>query len=141
MIQYTLKCAQDHQFDSWFRSADAFETLHRTGMLACAVCGDGDVSKALMAPRVSHATQAPKARPLSAPRSAAEQALADLRAHVEKTSDYVGDTFADEARAIHDGTAPDRPIWGEARADEAKKLIEDGVPVAPLPFRPTRKTN
>ncbi len=134
MIQYSLKCAGDHKFDSWFQSADAFDKLHKRGLISCASCESDAVEKAVMAPRVNHAT--PQDRPLSKARSPAEQAVARLRRHIEANSDYVGTDFAREARAIHDGDAPDRPIWGEAR-----KLIDDGVPVAPLPFLPVRKTN
>jgi hypothetical protein len=108
-------------------------------MLACAVCGSVAVTKALMAPAVT--TERPAERPLSAPASPAEQALADLRRKVEESSEYVGLSFAAEARAMHDGDMPERSIWGEARADEARRLIDDGVPVAPLPFGPRKRTN
>lgn len=144
MIQFTLKCANDHRFDSWFQSGSAFDKLLASGMVTCAVCGSSNVDKAIMAPRVStaEATAPAPARPtLSEPASPAEQALSELRKYVEKNSDYVGKNFANEARAIHTGDAPARPIWGETRGDEAKKLIEDGVPIAPLPFTPTRKSN
>ncbi|MBV2360378.1 DUF1178 family protein [Thalassococcus sp. CAU 1522] len=143
MIQYTLKCADGHQFDSWFQSGTAYEALKTAGHLSCAVCGMAEVDKAVMAPRVSTSEDkaAPDRRPLSAPLSPAEQALARLKAHVEANSDYVGTDFAREARAIHTGDAPERPIWGEARGDEARALIEDGVPVTPLPFTPSRKSN
>lgn len=145
MIQFTLKCTNDHRFDSWFQSGTAFDKLHSAGMVSCAVCGSTEVVKAVMAPRVSTAdAPPPAAKPtprLSEPASPAEQALAELKKYVEKNSDYVGRNFAAEARAIHTGDAPARPIWGETRGDEAKKLIEDGVPVAPLPFMPTRKSN
>lgn len=67
--------------------------------------------------------------------------MADLKRKVEENADYVGMSFATEARAIHDGTAPERPIYGEANLKEAKSLIEDGVPVAPLPFMPKKKAN
>ena len=69
------------------------------------------------------------------------KALAELKRHVEANSEYVGLEFAREARAMHEGETPERSIYGEARADEAKKLLEDGIPVAPLPFRPGRKSN
>lgn len=149
MIQYALKCSEGHSFDSWFQSAAAFDKLQRAGMVACAVCGSAQVDKAIMAPSVRPArsaaaeTASPAAAPppLSAPATPAEQALAELRKKVEDTSEYVGMSFAAEARAIHDGDAPERPIYGEAKPEEAKKLIEDGVPVAPLPFMPNRKTN
>ena len=144
MIQYTLKCSRDHRFDSWFQSADAYEKLRGAGMVACAVCGDTEVEKAMMAPRVRPARNSakpPSERPLKAPASDAEKALAELKKAVEANSDYVGMNFAKEARAMHDGEAPERAIYGEARLEDAKALIEDGVPVAPLPFRATRKSN
>jgi len=155
MIQFTLKCAQDHSFESWFQSADAYEKLKSSGMISCAICGGLDVEKAIMAPRVRasrkkaatpDAELVKKAPPrdtpnLSSPSGAAEQALAELKKHIQDNSEYVGDTFASEARAMHDGDAPERAIYGEASMDEAKTLIEDGVNVAPLPFIPAKKTN
>ncbi|MFV0359626.1 DUF1178 family protein [Tropicimonas sp.] len=144
MIKYSLICANEHRFDSWFASAGAFETLRAGGMVACAVCGSADVRKAVMAPSVqSGDTPAPSApgRPLSAPASPAEQALAELRRRIETHSDYVGNNFAREARAIHDGEAPERSIHGEANMQEARSLIEDGIPVLPLPFNPRRKSS
>lgn len=148
MIRYALKCSSGHDFESWFQSADAFEKLKASGLVSCAVCGDTDVEKSLMAPRIgSAASEAPerperaRERPLSAPATPAEQALRDLKRRVEENADYVGRDFATEARLIHEGAAPDRAIWGEAKTDEARKLVEEGVPVTPLPFRPGRKAN
>ena len=147
MIRYALKCTQGHQFESWFQSADAFDRLSRSGHVHCAVCGSGEVEKAVMAPRVQavrKAAQAPEERTggeLRQSNHPAEQALSEMRRKVEETADYVGGQFASEARAIHHGDAPERPIWGEARTEEARKLVEDGVPVMPLPFVPTRKAN
>lgn len=144
MIRYTLKCASDHGFDSWFQSAEAYDSLAASGRIACPVCGVTQVEKALMAPRVSHgeaaAPDAPRGE-LSQPLSEMEQAMAELRRRVEENSDYVGARFVTEARSMHEGTTPERAIYGEARPDEVIKLLEDGVPVAPLPFMPSRKTN
>jgi hypothetical protein len=78
---------------------------------------------------------------LSRPANEAEQAIADLRRKVEDNSDYVGKDFVSQARAMHEGDAPGRAIHGEAKLDEAKALIEEGIPVLPLPFLPNRKTN
>ncbi len=140
MIQFTLRCDNDHRFDSWFKSTEAFEKLLSGGMVSCAVCGSASVEKALMAPKVRDSKSSGK--PKLAPDPAlVEQALADLKKKVEQNSEYVGMNFAREARDIHDGTAPERAIYGEAKPEEAKKLIEDGVPVAPLPFVPGRKSN
>ncbi|MEB8388709.1 DUF1178 family protein [Rhodobacteraceae bacterium KMM 6894] len=156
MIKFTLKCDKDHRFDSWFQSADAYDKLARAGMVSCAVCGSVDVEKSMMAPSVqasrSKKSTAPPAPSditppastggaLSAPASPAEQALAQLRRKVEENSEYVGMNFARAARDIHDGAAPERAIYGEARLEDARQLIEDGIPVAPLPFRPSRKSN
>ena len=145
MIQFSLICDKGHRFDSWFQSGAAFEKLQAAGHVACAVCGSPKVEKALMAPRLSTQDSAAEAEPpetpLSAPQSPTEEAIAAMKAHVEANSDYVGDDFAREARAMHLGESPERAIWGEARGDEAKALIDDGIPVAPLPFTPTRKSN
>ena len=149
MIQFSLKCSNDHRFDSWFQSSEAYDKLARAGMISCTICGATSVDKAVMAPRVRPARDAAPAAqpaaqhptPLAAQATPAEQALAALRQHIETHSDYVGRDFAREARAIHDGEAPDRAIFGEARPEEARRLIEDGVPIAPLPFMPRRKTN
>jgi len=138
MIKFTLKCAQGHRFDSWFQSASAFDRLSETGMVACAVCGSAQVEKALMAPQVQGARDD---RSLSAGPDTAEQAIAALRRKVEASAAYVGTRFAQEARDMHDGVLPERAIYGEARPEEARRLFEDGIPVAPLPFSPRRKTN
>ncbi len=140
MISYALKCENDHRFDSWFKSADAFDKLQASGMLTCTICGSQKVEKNLMAPQV-RASRDKTVKPLSGEKSPAEQALAELKKKVEENSEYVGKDFAREAREIHDGLKPERPIYGEARLDEAKKLAEDGVPVMPLPFMPDRKSN
>jgi hypothetical protein len=141
MIRYSLACPDNHAFDSRFQSAEAFDTLLAAGHVTCPVCGSSGVVKSLMAPAVAPARRSEAARPLSTPQSGVEEALAALRRQVEENSDYVGLNFAAEARAMHAGDAPERAIHGEARPDEARRLIEDGVPVAPLPFLPARKTN
>ncbi|MEQ3625017.1 MAG: DUF1178 family protein [Celeribacter sp.] len=175
MIKYALQCRDGHHFDSWFASAQAYDSLRGAGQLSCAICGSGAVEKAIMAPAIStrgtpasagmkqdanrsasSATPAdtpdgrPDTRPdpassqnapLSNDRNLAARAMAELRRHVEANSDYVGDRFAREARAMHLGDAPHRAIHGEARPEEARALIEDGVQVAPLPFRSKRHTN
>ncbi len=148
MIRYSLKCAAEHSFDSWFQSAAAFDVLAAAGHVTCPTCGSAEISKTLMAPAVTPARKSSASappptieKPLSTPANPQEQALAALRAEVEANSDYVGKSFADEARKMHEGTVPARAIHGEARLDEAKKLVEEGVPVIPLPFLPPRKLN
>ena len=147
MIRYTMSCDRDHRFDSWFQSSAVWDRLHATGHLSCAICGSAAVNKMLMAPAVQGTDQpapaapAPAAAPLRDPANQAEAKLAELRRMIEANSDYVGLSFAAQARAMHEGTLPERPIHGEARADEARSLIADGIPVAPLPFIPRRQTN
>jgi hypothetical protein len=137
MIRYALRCDSDHGFDSWFGSAEAYDRLRAAGHVACPDCGSTSVDKALMAPNVTPSRQ----KPLSAPQDPREAALAELRRRIEENSEYVGLEFASEARRIHSGDAPERAIYGEARAEEARRLIEEGVPVAPLPFLPKARAN
>lgn len=153
MIRFSLRCAEGHTFDSWFQSAAAYDALAAAGRLECAVCGGRQVEKAPMAPAIAAGGGAPDpaagrrgdgpgAGPLhEVPDHPLHALLAAFRRHIEENSDYVGMNFAAEARAIHDGKAPARAIHGEARPDEARRLIEDGIPVAPLPFLPARRVN
>ncbi len=146
MIRYSLKCPSGHRFESWFQNADAFGTLEMAGQLSCAICGDTPVEKDLMSPGLQSGTpavtsQTPALPDLSRPDSDLEKAITAWRKHVETNSEYVGVQFASEVRRIHEGDAPERLIHGEARPEEARKLIEDGLPIAPLPFMPTRKVN
>jgi hypothetical protein len=137
MIRYALRCDSDHGFDSWFGSAEAYETLRAAGQLTCPDCGSTQVDKSLMTPNVTPS----RTKTLSAPQDPREAALAELRRKVEENADYVGLEFAAEARRIHEGAAPERSIYGEAKLEDARRLIEDGVPVAPLPFLPKARAN
>ena len=152
MIRFALKCANEHSFESWFKSAEAFDSLKVAKLVVCPMCEDTSVDKSLMAPRVrpdrNKAKPAPVPTPVEAPRPMATspdpeiaKAIKEIREHVEKNSDYVGDKFVQEARSMHEGETPRRPIYGEAKAEDAKKLVEDGVPALPLPFIPKQKTN
>lgn len=137
MIRYALKCADDHRFESWFQSAEAYDSLADRGLVSCPVCGDSEVEKALMAPRVSAVNgdggEAAE-RPLQDVAHPAEHVLRAMREHVEKHSTYVGPRFAQEARAMHLGEREASAIHGEASREEARTLLEEGVPIAPLPF-------
>lgn len=140
MIRYALRCDKGHDFEGWFRDSAGYDALRMDEQVACAICGSVNVEKALMAP-AARASDKAEAKPLRTPRNEVEIALEKLRDHVEANSDYVGLQFAAEARAMHEGNAPERPIHGEAKPEEARKLIEDGVPIAPLPFLPRTKAN
>ena len=147
MIRYSLRCNVGHGFDGWFRDAAGFENQRDRGLLSCTECGSPRVDRALMAPPVrssrARRSEAPRPAP-TAPSlevSPAEKALAELRRRVETHSTYVGRDFARQARAMHDGTAEHRTIHGEAAPAEARALIEDGVPIAPLPFASRDKAN
>lgn len=135
MIKYALKCSKGHSFESWFKDSSAFETLAKAKQVSCAVCGSIKVEKTIMAPSVSGTKKKADAEaPLSQPSSPAEAALKEMREHLRKNSDYVGNDFATEARRMHDGESDQRSIWGEATKEDAKSLKEDGIPVAPLPW-------
>jgi len=137
LIQYSLHCAQNHEFDAWFKSAAAFDEQHERGIVTCPVCGSSAVEKAVMAPAV--ARSAPDSISLSSGHHDQANMLELLRRYRRKVmseAENVGDRFADEARKIHFDEAPARGIYGKATRDEVDSLIEDGVDFLPLPDLP-----
>lgn len=141
MIHYDLRCGKGHEFDGWFQSAEAYESLRKGGHVTCSFCGTAEVDKRIMAPSVRPARSLGEKPKLKEPTNDVEAALAELRAQIEANSDYVGLNFAAEARAMHEGKIDERSIYGEAKPEEARALLEDGIPVAPLPFLPKRQAN
>lgn len=137
MIRFSLVCDHGHEFEGWFRSNDDFDQQVKRGFVDCPTCGSNTVGKALMAPAVSTGRQREKVALAAGEEQ--KKALAQLKAMAEKIrekADYVGDKFAEEARKIHFGEADARGIYGEATAEEAKDLAEDGVPFMPIPVFP-----
>jgi hypothetical protein len=135
MIRYALVCDGDHEFEGWFGSSADYDDQCARGLVECPACGSPIVRKQIMSPAVSGT----KTRDIAAephPRQMMMEAMRRVRRHVEENFDNVGDGFAKEARAIHEGKAEDRGIYGQATADEVKGLVEDGVPVAALPPAP-----
>jgi hypothetical protein len=140
MIRYALRCEHEHAFEGWFASSGDYDDQHACGQLECPLCGSKAVRKAVMAPAVASAKGARRsADPPPEMREMMMQAAEDMRKHVEDTFDYVGEHFADEARAIHKGQTEARGIYGEASGVEVKALVEEGVPIAPLPTKPRDK--
>ena len=141
MIKYALQCDQAHEFEGWFGSSADYDDQSARGLVECPVCGSHGVSKQIMAPAVA-GTKAQRAAPAPDPkmREMMMAAMGEVRRHVEENFDYVGDAFAKEARAIHEGKSEERGIYGEASPTEVKALVEDGVRVAPLPPGPPKKT-
>ena len=141
MINYTLKCDQNHTFDSWFKSAEAFEMLVKKSMVVCSECGSTKITKAIMAPSVSTSRKKGNKPSELEKKSKLKNDILELKKKIEANSEYVGNNFANEARSMYLGETPERSIYGEAKADDAKKLIDDGIPVMPLPFLPAKKAN
>jgi hypothetical protein len=140
MILYHLKCVGEHEFDAWFRDGATYDRQEKRGQVACPECASTQVSKAPMAPRI--ATQSNDVAPEARAREVAREiltAMGKVQKHVEETCEYVGERFADEARAIHDGDAEERGIYGEATLAEAKALHEDDIPVRFLGVKNRRK--
>jgi len=131
MIRYALKCQFDHQFEAWFSNSAAFDEQKARHLIECPHCGTTGVDKAIMAPMV-RTSETAESRQVSAQKALMEAAH-KIRKHVETHFDYVGGNFAQEARDMHEGLTPERPIYGEASGKEIKALVDDGVPVAPLP--------
>lgn len=153
MIRYNLRCDKGHGFESWFQSSSAYESQEKRKLVNCPSCGSSRVERAIMAPQIvskkgrETAAPAPAAAPadVSAPAAtpllmAQERELRaklrELRDHIVKNADNVGERFPNEARKMHYGDIEHRPIYGEASPEEARSLIDEGVEVSPLPVLP-----
>jgi hypothetical protein len=160
MIRYTLRCERDHTFESWFQDSAAYDSQAKRKLVSCPVCDSVKVEKAIMAPRIvgkkgrEHAEPAPAPvpapaaeTPAPAPNAGAtpllmaqerelRAKLKELRDHIVKNADNVGEKFPNEARKMHYGEIEHRPIYGEASPEDAKSLIDEGVEVSPLPVLP-----
>lgn len=147
MIVYELACDKGHTFEAWFKDSATYDRQEKKKQLSCAVCGSSRVRKALMAPRIGSGkkegaeetapAQASYANDPEVTKAAAlMKELAELRRHVEKNADYVGEKFADEARKMHYGEKERRNIYGEASNTEAKELSEEGIEFARIPWMP-----
>ena len=139
MIRYSLACALDHEFEGWFGASADFDDQSERGLIGCPVCGSTDVRKAIMAPAVFGAKKGDVSPSTADQHAMVMQAMEAVRDHVETHFDDVGDTFASEARAIHEGRSEQRGIYGQASPKEVKDLVEDGVPVLPMPPKPIEK--
>ncbi len=156
MIHYNLRCHKGHAFESWFQSSSAYEFQEKRKLVSCPVCGSTKVERAIMAPRiVSKKGRQEAAAPAPVPAVPATEVTAptstplmmaherelrakikELRDHIVKNADNVGERFPNEARKMHYGEIEHRPIYGEASPNEAKALIEEGVEVMPIPTLP-----
>jgi hypothetical protein len=154
MIRYNLRCDRGHAFESWFQSSSAYESQEKRKLVSCPACGSVKVERAIMAPQVVSTKGRDSAAPAAAPAAATEVAaptstpllmaqerelrakLKELRDHIVKNADNVGERFPNEARKMHYGDIEHRPIYGEASPEEARSLIDEGVEVSPLPVLP-----
>ena len=156
MIRYALRCERDHTFESWFQSSSAYESQVKRKLVECPTCGSTKVEKAIMAPRIVSKkgrdaapvpaapvpAPAPEVIPpgptslLMAQERELRAKLKELRDHIVKNADDVGERFPTEARKMHYGETEHRPIYGEASTEEARELIEEGIEVAPIPVLP-----
>jgi hypothetical protein len=153
MIRYNLRCETGHEFESWFQSSSAYESQERRHLINCPACGSAKVERAIMAPRIigkkGRDKPAPEAAAPAAEAPATESTslmmaqerelrakLKELRDHIVKNADNVGERFPNEARKMHYGDIEHRPIYGEASPEEARALVDEGVEVSPLPTLP-----
>jgi len=140
MIRYALTCDHGHDFEGWFGASGDYDDQQARGLLECPVCASKGVRKQIMAPAISGTKRNARDVGPAQMQAMMMEAAGRIRAHVEENFDDVGDCFASEARAIHEGKAEDRGIYGQATPKEVRDLVEDGVPVAPLPGEPPKKT-
>jgi hypothetical protein len=159
MICYALACAQGHTFESWFQNSAAYDKQRKRGLVSCPLCGDSKVEKAIMSPRLAGAKKRGRVAPppvAEVPAAASvepkapvaivspqerefRQKLRELREHLTKNSDYVGQKFPEEARKMHYGEIDHRSIYGEASPKDAKELHEEGIEFHPLPVLPDER--
>ena len=139
MIVFDLKCKAGHVFEAWFPDSAAFKRQKKKRQVTCPACGDTHVAKAPMAPRIATSKDEPaatgKAMMAASPEAAAMLAkLKELKEHVEKNCDYVGERFAEEARKIHYGETEKRNIYGESSDEQARELADEGVEFQRVPW-------
>jgi hypothetical protein len=161
MIRYALTCDKGHAFESWFQNSAAFDTQVKRGLVTCPACDSNKIEKTIMAPRISGAKKrgdAPAPLPSTEPPAGAttpdvpapvammspqerefRKKLKELREHLTKNADYVGQKFPEEARKMHYGETEHRSIYGEATPDQAKELHEEGIEFHPLPVLPDER--
>jgi len=136
MIVYRLTCANEHEFEAWFRDSAACDVQIAEGKVMCPHCGDSSARKSLMTPNVAPKGTDNAAEKSPARRAAMMRELRELRRKVEENCDYVGPRFAEEARRIHYGEADSHAIYGETTPDEAKSLTEEGIEFGRIPWAP-----
>lgn len=136
MIRYALQCDGGHGFEAWFGASTDYDDQAARGLVECPVCGSHGVGKQIMAPAVAGTRKAAGEPDPAKLQGMMMQMAREVRSHVERNFDYVGDAFAREARDIHEGRSEKREIYGEATPAEVRKLKDDGVPCAPLPPAP-----
>jgi hypothetical protein len=140
MIRYALTCDHEHAFEGWFGSSADFDDQQANGLLECPLCASKSVRKQIMAPAVTGTKRTAAPEPTPQMREMMMQAMGQVREYVEENFDDVGDAFAAEARAIHEGRSEQRGIYGQASPKDVRELVEDGVPIAPLPPPPPKKS-
>jgi hypothetical protein len=130
VIVFDLQCRDGGEtFEAWFRSNADYDEQREGGLVQCPFCQSANIEKAPMAPRL--------------PRKGSDNPLARLaavQAEMLKDSRWVGDKFAETARAMHSGEMAPEQVHGQATLQQAKSLVDDGVPVAPLPLPVTPPT-
>ncbi len=135
---FNLRCKQQHAFEGWFASAEAFEAQLAAGQVKCPLCGSSAISKALSAPRINRGAEPPSAaKQQTAAMPTPEQlqaAFLKIAREIVAGTEDVGERFAEEARRIHYKEAPERGIRGVTSREEAQALEEEGIKVMPIPF-------
>ena len=135
MISFNIRCSNEHVFEAWFNNSAAYEDQARAGEIACPICGDTNVEKAPMAPRVNMGRSRAVSKKMPSP-AMVREVITEMHRHVKENCEDVGDQFAEEARRIHYGESEERGIHGQASGEEVEELVEENINVFQLPDLP-----
>lgn len=146
MIRFTLICEHEHEFEAWFASNEDFDHQQSSGWVSCPICESSNVEKTLMIPSIAKSskeknidedtpTETPSVLPDDRQRKIINK-IRELRNELLDGAENVGDKFPEEARKIHYGESERKGIYGQADSQEVEELLDEGIPVAPLPILP-----
>tara|TARA_B100000902_G_C26782063_1_gene655562 strand:+ start:68 stop:499 length:432 start_codon:yes stop_codon:yes gene_type:complete len=137
MILFDLNCDNGHTFEAWFASSEEYEKQTKKKLINCPLCNSNKIKKALMAPNLKGTKKSNKnleQKKAHEESRKINRKIKELKKFVEKNTEDVGKSFTEEAKKIYYGETKPRSIRGETTKEQAKELLEEGIPIAKLPW-------